>query len=187
MLMVKNLPTSAGDVDVWVWSLGWEDPLEEGMATYSSLLAWRIPWTEEPGGLQSVHKVAKSGTWLKQFSMHTRLAGQIPDGSNDKQTEAQCFEFMCRWKVWKKHALVLTRPSIITILMGILALLCYLTQTWKNAQLVPWKHRYLLKIFWSFCFQLKLFSLISIFWESFSVHFNFALEWYWQCRAFHLC
>ena len=36
-----------------VESLGWKDPLEEGMATHSSLLAWRIPWTEEPGGLQS--------------------------------------------------------------------------------------------------------------------------------------
>ena len=37
----------------WVRSLGWEDPLEEGMATYSSIPAWRIPWTEEPDGLQS--------------------------------------------------------------------------------------------------------------------------------------
>ena len=37
-----------------VRSLGWEDPLEEGMATYSNILAWRIPWTEEPGGLQSI-------------------------------------------------------------------------------------------------------------------------------------
>ena len=37
-----------------VWSLGWEDPLEEGMATHSSILAWRIPWTEEPGRLQSM-------------------------------------------------------------------------------------------------------------------------------------
>ena len=36
---------------MWVWSLGWEDPLEEGMATHSSILAWRIPCTEEPGGL----------------------------------------------------------------------------------------------------------------------------------------
>ena len=40
--------------DTWVQSLGWEDPLEEGMATYSSILAWRIPWTEEPDGLQSM-------------------------------------------------------------------------------------------------------------------------------------
>ena len=37
-----------------IWSLGWEDPLEEGMATHSSIIAWRIPWTEEPGGLHSM-------------------------------------------------------------------------------------------------------------------------------------
>ena len=40
--------------ETWVQSLGQEDPLEKGMATYSSILAWRIPWTEEPGGLQSM-------------------------------------------------------------------------------------------------------------------------------------
>ena len=39
---------------MWVRSLGWEDPLEEEMANYSSILAWKIPWAEEPGGLQSV-------------------------------------------------------------------------------------------------------------------------------------
>ena len=39
---------------MWVQSLGQEDPLEEGTATHSSILAWRIPWTEEPGGLQSI-------------------------------------------------------------------------------------------------------------------------------------
>ena len=39
---------------MWVRSPGWEDPLEEGMATRSSILAWRIPWTEELGGLQSM-------------------------------------------------------------------------------------------------------------------------------------
>ena len=49
--MVKNLPA------VWetqIGSLGWEDPLEKGMATHSSILAWRMPWTEEPGRLQSM-------------------------------------------------------------------------------------------------------------------------------------
>ena len=40
--------------EMWIQSLGQEDPLEEGMATHSSILAWRIPWTEEPGGLQSM-------------------------------------------------------------------------------------------------------------------------------------
>ena len=49
--VVKNLPVMR---ETWVQSLGWEDPLEEGMATHFSFLAWRIPWTEEPGGLQSV-------------------------------------------------------------------------------------------------------------------------------------
>ena len=48
---VKNLPAMR---ETWVLSLGWEDPLEKGMATHSSILAWRIPWTEEPGRLQSV-------------------------------------------------------------------------------------------------------------------------------------
>ena len=40
--------------ETWVRFLGWEDPLEKEMATHSSILAWRIPWTEEPGGLQSM-------------------------------------------------------------------------------------------------------------------------------------
>ena len=76
--MVKNLPCNAGDVDLilgqgikaslvaqtvkclpvmletQVQSLGWEDPLEKEMATHSSILAWRIPWIEEPGKLQSM-------------------------------------------------------------------------------------------------------------------------------------
>ena len=55
-----------------VQSLGQEDSLEEGMATHSSILAWRIPWTEEPGGLHTVHGVAKSQTQLKRLSAHTR-------------------------------------------------------------------------------------------------------------------
>ena len=49
--MVKSQPAMR---ETWVRPLGWEDPLEEGMATHSSILAWRIPWTEEPGGLQSM-------------------------------------------------------------------------------------------------------------------------------------
>ena len=48
--MVKNLPAMW---ETWVQSLGCEDPLEEGIASHASILAWRIPWTEEPGGLYS--------------------------------------------------------------------------------------------------------------------------------------
>ena len=52
--VVRNLPVMQETQETWVWSLGWEDPLEEEIATHSSVLAWRIPWTEEPGGLQSM-------------------------------------------------------------------------------------------------------------------------------------
>ena len=52
--MVKNLPAMQELQEMWVQSLGREDPLEEGMATHSNIFAWRIPWTEEPGGLQSI-------------------------------------------------------------------------------------------------------------------------------------
>ena len=55
---VKNLP---GMQETWVRSLGWEDSLEKGMAIHSSILVWRIPWTEEPGGA-TVHGVTESDT-----------------------------------------------------------------------------------------------------------------------------
>ena len=51
--MVKNMPAKQETQEMQFLSLGWEGPLEEGMAIHSSILAWRIPWTEEPGGLQS--------------------------------------------------------------------------------------------------------------------------------------
>ena len=55
--MVKHLPATW---ETWVQSLGQEDLLEEEMASHSSILAWKIPWTEEPGGLQSM-KLPKAG------------------------------------------------------------------------------------------------------------------------------
>ena len=61
--MVKNLPAMW---ETWAPSLGWEDPLEKGMATPTSILAWKIPWTEEPGRLQFMG-VAKSQTRLNDF------------------------------------------------------------------------------------------------------------------------
>ena len=58
--VVKNLPAMQ---ETWVRSLGWEDLLEEEMATHSGILAWEIPWTEKPGGLQSMG-LQKSWTQL---------------------------------------------------------------------------------------------------------------------------
>ena len=58
--MVKNLPAVQ---ETQIWSLGREDGLEEGMATHSSILTWRIPWTEEPGGLQSTGSQRAGQDW----------------------------------------------------------------------------------------------------------------------------
>ena len=71
--MVKNLPVMW---ETWVRSLGWEDPLEEGMATHSSILAWRIPWTEEPGGLQSVGLQRVRQGWVTTHSIQPLANGE---------------------------------------------------------------------------------------------------------------
>ena len=63
--MVKNLPAVQ---ETWVQCLGWEDPPEEGMATNSSILAWRIPWTEEPGGLWFMELQRVRHNWVTKHS-----------------------------------------------------------------------------------------------------------------------
>ena len=60
---VKNLPVMLEPQEMQFWSLGWEDPLEKGMPTYSGILAWRIPWTEEPGRLQSTGSQRVGFSW----------------------------------------------------------------------------------------------------------------------------
>ena len=70
--MVKNPPAMQ---ETWVLSLGQEDPLENGRATYSSILAWEIPWTEEPGGLQSTgsQKVGHDWTCINDNIWHVKI------------------------------------------------------------------------------------------------------------------
>jgi len=63
--MAKNPPTMR---ETWVCPLGWEDPLEEEMATHSSILAWRIPWTEEPCGLQSMGSPRVGHDWATKHT-----------------------------------------------------------------------------------------------------------------------
>ena len=74
---VKNLPPMQ---ETWVWSPGQEDPLEEEMATHSSILAWEIPWTEEPGGLQSMElqRVGRDWTMTNTFTFFAWLG--FPQG-----------------------------------------------------------------------------------------------------------
>ena len=70
--MLKNLPAT---LETQVQSLGQEDPLEKGMAIHSSILAWRIQWTEEPGGLQSMGSQRIGHDWATNTYKHT-LASQ---------------------------------------------------------------------------------------------------------------
>ena len=67
VLVVKNLPANAGDIRDVVQPLGWEDPLEEEMAIHSRILAWRIPWTEEPDRLQSIGLHSQTPLWKTLF------------------------------------------------------------------------------------------------------------------------
>ena len=88
--IVKNPPATQ---ETWVRSLGWEYPLEKGMATHSSILVWRISWTEEPGGLQSMGSQRVGQDWVTntQFSLffyHQSHQG-IPN------TFPYYFKFMC--------------------------------------------------------------------------------------------
>ena len=68
--IVRNLPAM---LETWVWSLGQEDPLEKGMATHASILAWRIPWAEEPGGLQSIGLQRVRHDWITNIYIQTYL------------------------------------------------------------------------------------------------------------------
>ena len=63
---VRNLPPVG---ETWVWSLSQEDPLENGMALHSSILAWRTPWTEKPGGLQSMGSQRIRHDWANTFTL----------------------------------------------------------------------------------------------------------------------
>ena len=65
--MVKNLPATQ---ETWVWSLGQEDPLENEMAPHSSILAWRIPWTEKPSRLQSMGSQRVGHDWATSLSLN---------------------------------------------------------------------------------------------------------------------
>ena len=79
--------------EMWVQSLGWEDPLEKDMAIHSSILAWRIPWTEEPGGLQSIgsHRVGHNWsnlacTFWQVLTPHCGLDLHFPDVYQSSKT-----------------------------------------------------------------------------------------------------
>ena len=83
--MVKHLPTTQ---ETWVRSLGWEDLLEKEMATHSSILTWRIPWAEEPGGLQSMGHKESDTTERLHFHFSLSCIGE----GNGNPLQCSCLE-----------------------------------------------------------------------------------------------
>ena len=95
---VKNLPVMQETQETQVRSLGQEDPLEQGMATHFSFLAWRIPWTEEPGGY--VHRVTKSWTLLSSRThMHKgiRKTLLVPVPLKLRECVLHKYREICMW------------------------------------------------------------------------------------------
>ena len=115
--MVKKPPAMW---ETWVRSLGWEDPLEEGMATHSSILAWRIPWTEEPGGLQS--KGWQSRIRLSNLAQHSqdRLLVRYSRSEQSKELMSYGVELGHGWVcgVWSVEGLFFAGPALIGWLLG---------------------------------------------------------------------
>ena len=83
--MVKNLPAMQ---ETWVQFLGQEDPLQKGMATHSSILAWRIPWTKEHGRLQ-IHELAELDS-TEQFHFHLQKVKGFLGSACEKESACQC-------------------------------------------------------------------------------------------------
>ena len=93
-LVVKNPPANAGDIKMWVQSLGQEDPLEKGIATHSRILAWKISWTEKPDGLQSIG-LQRVGHWSDLECTHM---------SHWTVKTASCFPPCRRWVFLSKRS-----------------------------------------------------------------------------------
>ena len=87
--VVKNLPANAEMQETWVQFLGWENLLEEEMATHSSILVWRIQWTEEPGGLQFTESQRSD---MSEHTAHTQAALQQCPACR-RYLRRQCYPF----------------------------------------------------------------------------------------------
>ena len=93
---VKNLPAMQEAQELQVRSLGLEDPMEEGMATHSRILAWRISWTEEPGGLQSMGSLESDTTERLHFDFSLSCTGE----GNGNPLQCSCLENSRDWGAW---------------------------------------------------------------------------------------
>ena len=90
--------------DTWVQPLGGEDPLEKGMTTYSSILAWRIPWTEEPAGLQSMGSQRVGHNWVTNTFTNILMKEKEPWSPKNVIyiSFKAIFEFLELFNIWTK-------------------------------------------------------------------------------------
>ena len=127
--LVKNLPVNAETQETWVQSLGWKDRLEEEMATHSSILVWKIPWTEEPGEAMA-HGVTKSQTPLNIHRDRTHIPALTggffttePPGRPSVQFSRSAVSDSLR-----PHGLQHARPPCPSPAPGVYSNLCPLSQ-----------------------------------------------------------
>ena len=85
--------------ETWIWSLGWEDSLEKGMATHSSILAWRIPWTEVPGKLQSMVSQRVGYDWVTNKQNIPYCKMRIHLTHQDLQKEMTTHSSVLAWRI----------------------------------------------------------------------------------------
>ena len=98
--MVKNPPIMQ---ETWVRSLGWEDPLEKEMVTHSSILAWKIPWTEEPGGLQSTWSQRVRLTVLRYIQVSSQRQISIITKQTNQKNTISCHLHFKRFLTFNSH------------------------------------------------------------------------------------
>ena len=134
---VKNLPANQ---ETWFQPLGQEDPLEKGMATHSNILAWRIPWTEEPGG------VIKSQTWLSDS--HLTLSSFLVKASLcwafDRGADRASVFRLCNREKKKKHEELYAFYYFSDFKFFTQQILCYIWNPWYCMNIYDFSHsRYL--------------------------------------------
>ena len=119
---VKDPPAMQELQETRVWFLGWEDPLEEGMETHSSILAWRIAWIEGPGGLLSMGLPRVSHDWNDWARMHT-VGCSFPSDFNRKWGS----DGLCAFPTRPREALSCLSPCLVFLMSTL----------WRSA----WKNR----------------------------------------------
>ena len=108
--VVKNWPAMQEIQEMWVWSLGWEDSLEKAMVTHSSILAWEMPWTEEPSRLQSMW-AQESWIWLSGTSQVALVVKNLPANAGNERRRFDPWVRRIPWRAWQPTLVFLPGES----------------------------------------------------------------------------